>query len=198
MNHFWGPLATCRLFQQRKHACDAFPSIAPLPSIYSQHTDDSNFFHGAVCIENPVMGYKKLDLDPENFGGGADNTLINLQLRSFREPPGTFQILFSAHTSSMRQVLWLRKSKKQGQRGLSNLPEALQEGPVRGYHRNKSCAVSICSQWLEFSEECSGFVYIRQKDIIFATLDIYCPGESKDLVVTNDSLVTVKCMRSWY
>lgn len=43
-----------------------------------------------ACIEAPVMEYIKLDLDPENFEGGADNTLINSQLRSFREPPGTF------------------------------------------------------------------------------------------------------------
>lgn len=55
-----------------------------------QCTDDSHFFHGAACIEAPVMGYIKLDLDPGNFEEGADNTLINSQLRSFREPPGTF------------------------------------------------------------------------------------------------------------
>lgn len=36
------------------------------------------------------MGYIKLDLGPGNFEEGADNTLINSQLRSFREPPGTF------------------------------------------------------------------------------------------------------------
>lgn len=52
------------------------------------------------------------------------------------------------------------KVKKQGQRGLSNLPKALQEGTVKGYHRNKSCAITICSQWVEFSEECSRFIYI--------------------------------------
>lgn len=52
------------------------------------------------------------------------------------------------------------KVRKQGQRGLSNLPEALQEGTIRGYHRNKTCAITICSQWIEFSEECLGFIYI--------------------------------------
>ena len=55
-----------------------------------QCADDSHFFHGAVCTEAPVMGYITLDLDPENIEGGADNTLINSQLCSFREPPGTF------------------------------------------------------------------------------------------------------------
>lgn len=47
-----------------------------------------------MCAETSVMGYIKPDLDPGNFGGGADNTLVNLQLRSFREPPGTFHMLF--------------------------------------------------------------------------------------------------------
>lgn len=54
-------------------------------------------------IQTPVMGHIEVDL--QNFGGGADNTHINLQLYSFTEPPGAFQILFRAHTSSVRQVL---------------------------------------------------------------------------------------------
>lgn len=67
--------------------------------------DDSHFFQGAARIQTPVMGHLEADLETENFGGGADNTHINLQLCSFTEPPGTFQILFRAHTSSMRQIL---------------------------------------------------------------------------------------------
>lgn len=84
--------------------------------------------------------------------------------------------------------------KKQGQRGLSNLPEALQEGTLTGYHRNKSRAVAICSWWVEFQKNARD-LYLT-KVYYFCYIRYLLLGESKDLIVTNDSIVTVKSM-SW-
>lgn len=55
--------------------------------------------------------------------------------------------------------------RKQGQRGLSKLPKALQEGSVTDYHRNKSRAVNICSQCIEFQEN-AGDLFLSDKTLL--------------------------------